>query len=92
MPIHQLILLLIAFFFGVLSAYMDFDSFFQKHRVSYIALYKHPPALIFLCMNGGISLSLLLYAFFSDPSSPINKLIQVQSDLGKTVVIVLECL
>lgn len=87
MSIHQLLLLLVAFLFGTLSAYMDFDSFFRRHRVSYIALYKHPPSVIFLCMNGTISLLLLLYAFSSNQSSPINKLIQVQSDFGKMVVI-----
>jgi hypothetical protein len=72
--------------FGILAAYIDIDSFFRGARVSYTARGNHS-FLFFLVLNGLLSAAFLFWALSSGQDSPINKVLQVESSLGKAVIV-----
>lgn len=74
------------FLFGMLTGYIDIDSFFRQKRISYAAE-DNFRFWFFLLLNGGISAAFLYWALSSASDSPINKSIQLQNPWGKMFII-----
>jgi hypothetical protein len=74
------------FFFGMLAAYLDIDSFFLEKRISYTGK-DTIEFWTFLILNGLLSAAFLLWSLSASPASPINKAIQVESPWSKMIVI-----
>jgi hypothetical protein len=74
------------FLFGAFTAYQDIDNFFSSQRVGHLG-YKHLPSVVFLIFNGFIAAGFLFWALNTGPESPINKILQVESIFGKTLVV-----
>jgi len=74
------------FVFGILTAYIDIDSFFREKRISYRAADTIEFWFVLL-VNGSLSAGFLYWALSTGKDSPINKIIQAESMWGKTIVI-----
>ncbi|HMC30868.1 MAG TPA: hypothetical protein VKL99_08520 [Candidatus Angelobacter sp.] len=74
------------FLFGMLTGYIDIDSFFREKRISYTAA-DNLRFWFFLLLNGVLSAAFLFWALSSAPDSPINKSIQVQNPWAKMFII-----
>ncbi len=82
----QIVISVEVFVLGLLSAWMDIDSFFRSKRVSFIAG-GSISFWLFILFNGALSAVILAWSLSSPNDSTINKIIQVDSPFGKMVVI-----
>ncbi len=78
--------LIVVLLFGMLTGYIDIDSFFREKRISYTAA-RNIQFWLFLALNGLLSAAFLFWALTTGPDSPINKTLQVQSPWGKMIII-----
>ena len=78
--------LILVLIFGMLTAYIDIDSFFREKRISYTVA-RNIQFWMFLVLNGLLSAAFLFWALATGSESPINKTIQVQSPWVKMIII-----
>jgi hypothetical protein len=74
------------FLFGMLTGYIDIDSFFREKRISYIVTGNFR-FWGFVVLNGAISAVFLFWSLSTPPDSLINKSIQLQNPWAKMFII-----